>query len=87
MKVETYFGPRENPYVLHRDTNVNMYYWATKPVVPKGMEGMFTTKDKAKAALIRFLKSDTKPYHKNTRELFGGHPWEDSWKLPNAKVG
>lgn len=82
ISVETYYGPRENPYLLKRDTSVGMYYWSSSPKVPKGMEGRFTTKDKAVAALIRHLKSDNKPYHKNVKEVFGGNPWDESWRLP-----
>lgn len=82
VKVETHWGPRENPYALWRDTSTGMFYWMSKPRVPKPMEGMFTSKDKALAMYIRYLKSDSKPYHKSTREKFGGNPWEDTWKLP-----
>lgn len=82
IRVETHYGPKDSPYVLWRDPTVGMYYWKTKWRTPRGMEGMFTSKDKALAAYIRHLKSDNKPYHKNTRERFGGNPWEDVWKLP-----
>jgi hypothetical protein len=85
IKVETHYGPRENPYVLYRNVQ-GMYYWKPKANTPRVMEGLFTSKDKALSAYIRHLKSETKPYHKNTRERFCGNPWESTWRLPAAKV-
>ena len=79
----TYYGPKDAPFSLWKDKSRVFYYWRTKgDTKPKPLRGSFTDKKKAVDALILHLKSHDKPYCQAVKKKFGGHPWEDTWKLP-----
>lgn len=80
--VEGHLSDKDYIFSLYRNSGNNHYYWKYKGHKISVLDGMFTSKDKAIKAYVTWLRNTNKPYVKKTKERFGGHPWEDTWRLP-----
>lgn len=80
--VEGHLSDKDYIFSLYRNSGSNHYYWKYKGHKIAALEGMFTSKDKAIRAYTMWLKRNTKPYAKKTKERFGGNTTDSTWRLP-----